>query len=150
MLEKLKRSVWLFQGLRTDEIVEFLQQADKTMAYPGQQIIREGRPGEYVYILLSGNVEVVKQADKLGHGHKLATLEPGQCFGEMSLVEQSLCSATVRALNQCTLLRVSQADFWKMPNISAKLYKNIAALLSSRLRQSNELLSIDMHGSTED
>jgi len=142
MLTRLKQSVWLFNGLRTDEIVEFLQQADKTIAFPGQQIIREGRPGEFVYILLSGHVKVVKQAT--GKEHILATLEPGQTFGEMSLVEQSPCSASVCALEECTLLRVSQADFWKMPAVSAKLYKNIAALLSSRLRHSNELLSIDM------
>lgn len=142
MLTRLKQSVWLFNGLRTDEIIEFLQQADKTIAFPGQQIIREGRPGEFVYILLSGHVKVVKQAT--GKEHILATLEPGQTFGEMSLVEQSPCSASVCALEECTLLRVSQADFWKMPAVSAKLYKNIAALLSSRLRHSNELLSIDM------
>ena len=142
MLARLKKSVWLFNGLRTDEIVEFLQQADKTIAYAGQQIIREGRPGEFVYILLSGHVKVIKQAT--GKEHILATLEPGQTFGEMSLVEQSPCSATVCAMEECTLLRVSQADFWKMPAVSAKLYKNIAALLSSRLRHSNELLSIDM------
>lgn len=144
MLTRLKKSVWLFNGLRTDEIVEFLQQADKTIAFPGQQIIREGRAGEFVYILLSGHVKVTKHASGRRNEHILATLEPGQTFGEMSLVEQSPCSATVSALEECTLLRVSQADFWKMPAVSAKLYKNIAALLSSRLRHSNELLSIDM------
>jgi len=144
MLTRLKKSVWLFNGLRTDEIVEFLQQADKTIAFPGQQIIREGRPGEFVYILLSGHVKVTKHASDRRNEHILATLEPGQTFGEMSLVEQSPCSATVSAVEECTLLRVSQADFWKMPAVSAKLYKNIAALLSSRLRHSNELLSIDM------
>lgn len=144
MLSRLKKSVWLFNGLRTDEIVEFLQQADKTVAFTSQQIIREGRPGEYVYILLSGHVEVVKNARGNSKEHVLATLEPGHCFGEMSLVEQNLCSATVRAMDECTLLRISQADFWKIPNISTKLYKNIAALLSSRLRHSNELLSINM------
>jgi len=144
MIIRLKKTVWLFNGLRTDEIVEFLQQADKTVAFPGQQIIREGRPGEFVYILLSGHVHVTKQTNDNSKPHILATLEPGQTFGEMSLVEQSACSATVSALEECTLLRVSQADFWKMPEVSAKLYKNIAALLSSRLRHSNELLSIDM------
>ncbi len=144
MLARLKKTVWLFNGLRTDEIVEFLQQADKTVAFPGQQIIREGRPGEFVYILLSGHVKVIKQATGNCKEHILATLEPGQSFGEMSLVEQSPCSASVCALEECTLLRVSQADFWKMPAVSAKLYKNIAALLSSRLRHSNELLSIAM------
>ncbi len=144
MLARLKQTVWLFNGLRTDEVVEFLQQADKTVAFAGQQIIREGRPGEFVYILLSGRVSVVKQTNDRSKEHALATLEPGQSFGEMSLVEQSRCSASVRALEECTLLRVSQADFWKMPMVSAKLYKNIAALLSSRLRHSNEMLSIDM------
>jgi len=143
LLSRLLKSVWLFKGFRMDEMVECLLHTEKTVAFPDQEIIREGSPGEFVYILVAGRVAVIKETPGSA-GQVLATLEPGQSFGEMSLVENSPCSASVRALEECTLLRISQADFWKMPGVSAKLYKNIAGLLSSRLRHSNELLSMVM------
>jgi len=143
LLNRLLKSVWLFKGFRMDEMVECLLHTEKTVAFPDQEIIREGSLGEFVYILVAGRVAVVKEIAG-GTRQVLARLEPGQSFGEMSLVENSPCSASVRALEECTLLRISQADFWKMPGVSAKLYKNIAGLLSSRLRQSNELLSMVM------
>lgn len=145
LLNRLLKSVWLFKGFRMDEIVEFLLHTEKTVAFPEQEIIREGSPGDFVYILVAGRVNVIKETPG-GAGQIFATLQPGQSFGEMSLVENSLCSASVRAIEECTLLRVSQSDFWKMPAVSAKLYKNIAGLLSSRLRLSNESLSMVMKG----
>jgi len=144
LLGRLLKSVWLFKGFRMDEMVECLLHSEKTIAIAGTQIIQEGSPGDFVYILVAGHVEVVKEGQN-HTTHVLSTLGPGQSFGEMSLVESSLCSASVRAVEECVLLRISQADFWKMPTVSAKLYKNIAGLLSSRLRHSNESLAMVMN-----
>ena len=61
LLNRLLKSVWLFKGFRMDEMVEFLLHTEKTVAFPEQEIIHEGSPGEFVYILVAGHVNVIKE-----------------------------------------------------------------------------------------
>jgi CRP-like cAMP-binding protein len=69
---------------------------------------------------------------------ELARLEPGSSFGEMSLVDHDLRSASVIARRSCTLLRMNETACWSQPIVSAKIFRNIARILSSRLRNMDE------------
>ncbi len=73
----------------------------------GRTVFREGEPGDRFYILARGKVEVVAGPDN----RKLAVLTDGDFFGELSLIYDSPRNATVRALQPCVLLSLSDADF---------------------------------------
>jgi NADH dehydrogenase len=75
----------------------------------GQEIIRQGQPGSRFYIINSGRVEVVRQTD--GQEEILATLGPGKYFGEIALLTDSMRNATVRALDDTSVLSIPRKDF---------------------------------------
>jgi NADH dehydrogenase len=75
----------------------------------GQEIIRQGDPGRRFYVIHSGKVEVVRGA---GADEKiLATLGPGKYFGEVALLKATERTATVRALEDTTVLSIDREDF---------------------------------------
>lgn len=75
----------------------------------GQEIIRQGEAGSRFYIVNSGKVEVVRRTGP--QEERLATLGPGQYFGEVALLQQSERTATVRAVEDTTVLSIARKDF---------------------------------------
>jgi NADH dehydrogenase len=75
----------------------------------GQEIIRQGEPGSRFYMISSGKVDVVRRS---GNDEQvLATLGPGQYFGEVALLKGSGRNATVRAVEDTTVLSIARKDF---------------------------------------
>jgi CRP-like cAMP-binding protein len=75
----------------------------------GDTIIRQGEGGEECYLLRSGRVEVLARGAQAGE-RKLATRGPGSVFGEAALLTDEPRNATVRALEECTLLALRRSD----------------------------------------
>jgi CRP/FNR family cyclic AMP-dependent transcriptional regulator len=135
---KLLLTLKLFHGLVESELDELLSQAELVECANGDYPIREGEPGSHLFVLLAGHVQISKRS--LGIRKILQELGPGECFGEMSLIECRSRSASVRAMTHCKLLRIDSEAIIPLPEISARLYRNIAILLSQRLRNANEIL----------
>jgi len=77
------------------------EQAHKRVYLPGELVVREGEPGEELFVIMEGEADVViKSGDQTT---PVATLEAGQFFGEMSLLTGTPRSATVRAKSQLTV-----------------------------------------------
>ena len=89
------------------------------------------------FVLLTGEASVVKFAD--GEQVCLARLGPGDCFGEMALVNTQARSATVRAESDALSLRFSKEKIDAYPEAAAFIYRNIAKILARRLSDSNEV-----------
>jgi|SRR5688572_556823 NADH:ubiquinone reductase (H+-translocating) len=87
---------------RTDMIVPLRFSA-------GTDIIRQGDPGNRFYIVNAGKVEVIRRNGT--DAEVLATLGPGQYFGEVALLRQSGRTATVRAVEDTTVLSIARKDF---------------------------------------
>jgi hypothetical protein len=77
---------------------------------PGTVIVREGAEADDFYVLVEGRVEVVA-AGEAGVERSLGRLQPPGYFGEIGLLEHRPRTATVKAVTQCTLYRISGADF---------------------------------------
>ena len=75
----------------------------------GQEIIRQGDPGSRFYMVNSGSVEVVRSAGS--DEQVLARLGPGKYFGEVALLNSTGRTATVRALEDVTVLSIARKDF---------------------------------------
>jgi NADH dehydrogenase len=82
---------------------------------PGQKVFTEGELGDRVYILLSGAAEVVRRVANGVAGavaeQQLATLGPGDCFGEMALLGSAPRNASVRCLAPMTVLSIPKREF---------------------------------------
>ena len=74
----------------------------------GATIVAEGEPGRSMYIVHSGELAVSKLADS-GHVLRMAGLEPGDFFGEMTLIEIQNRSATVVAESPAVLYEIARA-----------------------------------------
>ena len=127
------RKISLFERLNYPELVKALNIAQLVRYAEGDTIIREGEEGECMYILLSGRVEV------LANDLVFKVLEKGGHFGEMSLIDKDVRSATVRAAENCDLLVIHRTDFFHLlnqePHLAIKILLSFVNSLSGRLRE---------------
>lgn len=113
---------------------------DTTRTYkPGTMIIEEGTHGTSAFIILSGTVEVFKKT-----GNKdvvLASMGPGQVFGEMGLIEDRPRSASIRALTELKARVIDREQFNKLLSTKPAVLIPIMKNLFERLRQVSNLLA---------
>ncbi|MFO8058104.1 MAG: cyclic nucleotide-binding domain-containing protein [bacterium] len=139
----LIQDTFLFQLLNFDETLSLAGLFRKEKRAKGETIIEEGELGRALYIIEQGKVKVIK--GEAGFTEELATLDRGELFGEMSLIEDELTSASVVALTGVTLLVIDRQDFEKLVEenreIAFKVYKIFCHVLSERLRRTSRELS---------
>jgi CRP/FNR family cyclic AMP-dependent transcriptional regulator len=138
------RNIGLF-GALNDEVLEFLC-AHLTVQTPaaGEVLFREGDEARAMYVVLSGEVEVLKRSSS-GHDARVAVLGPGDWFGEMGVVDIQPRSATVQALAPSRLVRFSAQDMDLLYRHDLRSYAivilNLARELSRRLRVADGILA---------
>lgn len=145
--DELIRQVPIFAELTAEEATELWQAARRLAAAPGEVIIREGDPGDSLYIILSGELEVTKRDGD--REITLATRRPGEFLGEMSLLEQAPRTASVRAVERSELLAVGPDAFRRLlerrPETATTVLHTVAGRLRSTeasLVQSDRLASL--------
>ncbi len=97
-----------------------------------EAIVRQGEPGDCMYVVQAGEVEVVQAAD--GGEQRLALLSAGEFFGEMAVFEQEVRSATVRAVGEARVLRVDKRTLFRRIQEDPLLAVSLLETLSHRLR----------------
>lgn len=113
------------------EVTDFSEPVIREMALAGAKVniperwsvMSENTPADMAYVLLAGEVEVRKESEPV------ATLPPGQIFGEIALLEHSLRSASVVAVSPITVLRLDAASLQKIadanPDFAEKLAQGV-------------------------
>ena len=129
-IEMLRR-IPAFAGFRDRQLGDLAKLVDEVVFEPGIVLIREGRPGTQAFLLVEGEVEVT-----LG-GKKLATLGRGQFVGEMALLDQSPCSATVTTTTAVKALAMDPGSFSTMLD-NASVARRVARTLADRLRTNEQ------------
>jgi len=105
----------------------------------GEVIVEERTAAERFFIIAEGKIEITKRfAD--GAQFVLAVHSNGEFFGEMALLDEGLRSATVRAVEDTSLLEISRHDFETLLYKAPVLAYRILRELSSRLRETGALL----------
>jgi CRP-like cAMP-binding protein len=74
----------------------------------GQHVFQQGDAGQEIFLICSGKVEVYVERD--GRSFVLASLEPGDYFGEMALIDEAPRSASVRAVGDARLTALNRRD----------------------------------------
>ena len=135
LIHKTLKLVHLFEGFSGRDARDFLAWATRFDACPLEPIIREGERGQDMFVVAAGKLRVVKSGR--GKDEELATLEPGDSFGEIALLDSGPRSASVVAITASTLLRFERRNLARIPEVSLKLYRNMATMLASRLRDTS-------------
>lgn len=110
---------------------------EKQKVEKGRPIFREGESGDAAYIIDSGRVEITRGA--AGAGVRLATLGPGELFGEMAIIDGAPRMANATALENCVLTAIPRRA------LAAKIAKNdtvvqtLIRILVTNLRGVHEL-----------
>ena len=118
-----------------------LRSKSSRMTYAAQQLIVavNSRPTA-LFVLVRGSVTIEVQ-----RGTPIARLSPGDIFGEMAFVEDSVASASVVAETEAEVDAIDVNDIKEVfnlyPHLEARFYKSIALMLSQRLRQTSGMLT---------
>jgi len=106
------RDIPIFQSLSDAELTEILNSPDNGIEEfePKQSILRESEIGDCMYVMLDGIAEVSIRSGAGGGDITIATLRPGDFFGEASLLPENTDrrNASVRALHKCQLYRIDK------------------------------------------
>ncbi len=146
---ELIRRVPLFALLTAAQADSVAQAVVKRRFKRGEVIVEQGDKSNMLFIILTGRARVVT-ADKRGREVILATLQPGDYIGEMSLIDNEPHSATVRAEVQTDMLCLGRAEFARcLPENSSMAYaimKNLVQRLRHADRKIESLALMDVYG----
>lgn len=106
-----------------------------TVYRSGEVIVREGEPGNCMYVVQAGQVEVVR--DEGGRERRLGVIGEASFFGEMAIFETETRSATVRALGDVRVLTIDKRTVLRRIKEDPLLALNLLKTLSARLRQAH-------------
>jgi CRP/FNR family transcriptional regulator len=132
----------LFAGLSAADVAAIAGVCEERLLMAGEDLFLEGEAGESIWIILSGRVEVYKNI-RGDVDRTLASLGAGDIIGEMSFIDHSRRSAGARTSEASEFLLLSAAAFQKIqaehPAIAAAFYRNIATILTDRVRNTTDL-----------
>jgi small-conductance mechanosensitive channel/CRP-like cAMP-binding protein len=132
-------SVELFADLSREQLLTLVEGSRLVSYGTGEAVVVEGAEGRSMFHLLRGKVEILKELEP-GHSVAVRQLGPGDVFGEMTLFLDAPRSATVRATDECLLLKVHRDGVKALLEESPELLERFAALVQERQA---ELRSLD-------
>jgi CRP-like cAMP-binding protein len=123
----LLEQVPLFASLSRRHLAKIASVAATKRYAAGSPVVRVGKPAEAFYVILDGSARV-------GVPGRPVTLEAGDFFGEMAVLDGEARSATVTAVTEVMVLMIPRAKFLKVLESEPKIALAIMATLTRRLR----------------
>ena len=136
------KSVPLFVEFDAEELDHLRRALVPTHFGPGDVILQEGNANRALHIVRSGRIRVTRQV----HDREvsLCDLVTGQTFGELSIIEDGVASASLKAVTETEVLSISMDDLAAFlrakPHAAAKFWREIAVDLRRRLLQTNDVV----------
>ena len=136
------REISLFARFSDSELARIYGIGRLIKLKPKVNAVIEGEPTRGMYILLLGRVSVYKNDPATGNMSRLAMLEEGAHFGELSLFDNAPRSATVVAETDCFLFQLGAEVFAPFlqnatPDLQVRFYKTCAEDMAARFRKLN-------------
>lgn len=135
--------VGIFAGVPDSELAAVVAVASRRTFAPGQVFFKMGDRNGSLYIICDGKVRVSRWVGE--EDVPLATLEAGQTFGEMSILDGSPASATLAAVETTEVLEITREALEKVfldrPAVYGRVWYNLACELKRRLSETNSLVA---------
>jgi CRP-like cAMP-binding protein len=122
------KSIDLFSQIPGEDLAQVALISSEEIREVGEEVFSEGEVGDALYIVVDGKIRVHK-ADRM-----IAELGERECFGEMAILDASPRSATVTALSETSLLKISREDFQEIMREKPEIAMGIIKVLTRRLR----------------
>ena len=133
------RKVPIFANVKPDHL-EILKSKLRSRRYQrGEVVFHQDDPGDRLHIVIEGVVKISIISED-GREKDLVLFRPGECFGEMALVDDSPRSATATAVEDSETLVLLREDFLLFFREHPEVAEDITTLLARRLRHVNEML----------
>lgn len=120
-------SVPLFSSCAKKDLRLIARRAENVRVAKGRELVKEGQPGHEFFVIVDGKASVYRK------GKKVATLGPGDFFGELALLDRAPRNATVKADSDMELFVLGQREFSglldEVPTLAHKLLKGLARRL---------------------
>lgn len=134
------RRVKLFAGLDDGQIESFLGYLELAQIPQFSHLVRQGEHGDAMYVVLEGELRALTIVE--GKETTLATMGAGDCFGEISLLDQGPRSADVVANRETKLLKLSSGAFERLireaPALAVPLLLALGRAVVDRVRRSTK------------
>lgn len=137
---ELLRSVPLFADLEEGELERFSQVAVPRSFPAGTRVFHEGDSSDACYIVSEGSFRVTREHSD-GRAITLATLGPGEIFGELAMLDGDTRSASAESITDGTLLALPANDVRSLLGRNPEIALKLVAGLVRRLRAANMRLS---------
>jgi len=118
----------LFSNLNQKSLMRLARSGTEATAGAGQEVVRQGSRGQAAYVVLDGSLRVKR------NNRRIADLGPGDVFGELSLLDGGVRTASVIASTDARVLEIHHRDFASLIEESPAVAKKMMATLASRLR----------------
>jgi len=139
MYPHLLRKVPLFELLDDDEVKVLSEQLDQKRVYAGQTVFNQGDDGGTMYVVQSGKIEIFLKDDN-NERVVLSVVEPGEIFGELSLLDNEPRSAGAKALEDSFLFVIDRHDLEMLFEAHHHAALDIMTMLSRRIRDADVLV----------
>ena len=134
------RSVPVFLDLKGSSLEILFEFLEERRWDVGEHICNEGEMGRTLYVIREGEVEVLRRSGT-GNNQSIVKLGPGECFGEMALVELQPRSATCVVRKKAVTYSLTNPELWNVYKSDNFAYviilQNICRMLSRRLRKAD-------------
>ena len=112
----------------------FRHDRDTVEVPAGSEIFREGEPGDLMYAVVEGAVEIIV------NGVAVETIESGGILGELALIDDSVRSATAIARTDTRLARIDRQRFTDLVRNHPTFALHVMQVMAARIRHTDELL----------
>ena len=134
------QQIQVFSRLTENEIYDLFKLAFVKHYKAGATLFVEGMTGEILYVVLKGKVDICKKTAK--DEIVIASMGPGDFFGELSLIDAAPRSATARVVEDAELVAITKKVFDDMlnadPKVTAKLLIEFLRTAAKRLRDTDK------------
>ncbi len=120
----------IFEGLNRAELLPVMQGIAELTLRAGDVLLRPDQVNDTIYLLADGRLHVLLEEN----AEPLATLDPGECVGELSLIDQETTSAFVIAASKARLFTIGRTALWSLMQASQHVTRNLLSLLVRRSR----------------
>jgi CRP/FNR family transcriptional regulator, cyclic AMP receptor protein len=125
------KTIWLFSSCTGSELRKIRSSLDEIEVPKGKVLVEEGRIGLEFFLIVTGKAAVSR------NGKRVATLGPGDHFGELALLDRRPRSATVTSETDMDVLVLSQRQFNGLLQSVPTIARKMLAAMANRLREAD-------------
>ncbi len=128
------KSAAVFERVSGEDLAALARVADVETFAAGQTVFHEGDMGDALYVVVRGKIGIDSG------GERLATLGPGEAFGEMAVLDEVPRSGTAVVEEEAEVLRIGSEEFYEILHEQVEIAEGVIRMLTRRLREADAVI----------